>query len=475
MGRVPMNDAVRNRLEEHGVEYRDGGWYELPSGEKVRGASTALNRVNGDRQAVQSLKTDRLRAFRKAGFQYGGERDIWTVAGYPEEQNLDAHHYYQRYDRQHIAGRLVDMAPQATWRHAPTIHEDGDTDTEFAGAVQELMDRDDLRFVHRLERLDRQSRIGRFGGMLIGQATLTDRDLRTEMEPMQGPEDVIYLSTFDERHIEVEDWEDDPSEERFGLPTLYRVDLSSGVTGFPDADAVVHWSRIIHVAEDRLSDEIYGRPALKRVFNLLVDLEKITAATAEAYWQLADQILLASLDPDMEVGDNQMDEFGEAIEEMYHDLRRQISGQGIDLDWVGGDTPDPSDPVTLYMRLIASAAQPGIPTRMLFGSETGERASTQDKKTWHETISSRQEQHAEPVILRATLNRLQEYGALPESEDYGVKWPNLFELPESEEAEIDSQRADAAASLTPVGGDPMERVRITDEGRVELEPTEGEE
>lgn len=474
-----MNEAVRNRLEVQGVEERGGGWYELPSGEKVRGARNTLQRLGGGRSngrgrqteivQLSHLDPERVDFARKAGLQYDGDRDIREVAGY--KRDLTVEDYFARYDRQDIAGRLVDMAPQATWRNPPTIHEEEDRGSEFIDALEQLTGRDDLRFWSRMERTDRQARLGRFGGLLIGQATATDRDLSEPLEEMDGPSDVIFLSSFDERHISIEDFVTAVDDPRHGQAETYMVDLSSGAEGFPSKKVEVHWSRIIHVAEDLLADEVFGRPALKRVFNRLFDLQKITAATAEAYWQLADKILVASIDPESSFDDDEA--LGEALEEMVHDLRRQFGAQGISLDWIGGETPDPSDAVNLYMTLIASAALPGIPKRMLFGSETGERASTQDKKTWHETISSRQEHHAEPMLLRALIDRLIEFGALPEpATNYIVEWPSLFELPENEEAEIDEMRAKAAKALTPVGGDPGELTRINEEGRVELVPTE---
>lgn len=462
-----MNDTVRNRLQAHDIENRGGGWYELPGGEKVRGAETALNQVNG-RQAQSSLEVDRLRFARKAGLQYDGDRDLYQVAGYKTDSELEFRDYWSRYRRQDIAGRIVDMPPQTTWRHAPRITEDGDEDTEFTQAFEQLADRDDIRLWHRLERSDRLARIGRFGLLFIGQ-TGTDMRLRSELEEMQGPEDVAFLSSYHEGDVDVVEWEDDPTSERFGHPTLYRIDLSSGVDAFPEAEEVVHWTRVIHIAEDPLDNEVYGRPALRRVLNRLFDLEKIVAATGEAFWQLADKILVASLDPSMNVGEDTLDKFGEALEEMYHDLRRQLVAPGMDLEWMGGDTPDPSSPADLIMMLIAAAS--GIPKRILFGSETGERASTQDERQWLGTIRERQTRHAEPTILRPLIDRLQEYGALPEA-DYDVEWPDLFELSDAQQAELNSQTASAAKSLTPAGGDPSRLVTIGESGRIRLMPME---
>jgi hypothetical protein len=287
--------------------------------------------------------------------------------------------------------------------------------------------------------------------------------------------DVIYLSQYAEGDVDVDKWDTDHGSERFGLPEVYKIDPTAYATDFPITGFKVHHSRVIHIAEDLLSNDVYGRPALKRVINRLFDLEKVCAATGEAYWQIAAKILVATIDPDAQVSDAELEKLGEAMEEIMHDLRRQIASRGGEFDWLGGTTPDPSDPADLLMTLIASAA--GYPKRILFGSETGERASTEDQKTYLGNVRERQEQFAEPTVLREFIDRLIEWQVIkaPGDGEYDVEWPTLFEVPEKDEAEVDKLRADAAKAITPVGGDPSRLVTISDEGRLKLRAMEEED
>lgn len=445
------------------VDRRDGT-YETPGGLRVRGLDNAVAAVNGGspraHQHRSSDRVNRLRFARKAGLQYDNERDVYTVAGYVQEDNLDFDHYWSRYQRQDIAGRIVDMPPKTTWRNPPTVVEEGmdqEEGTEFTRAFGELADR--LGLWNHLERADRLSRIGQYGVLFMGTPGV-DQELEDPLETVQGAGDILYLSSFHQGDVTVKEWVTDTGRERFGQPLVYRIKLSEGVQNFPDVEKNIHYSRVIHIAEDRLSDEVHGRPALKRVFNRLMDLEKITAATAEAYWQLADKILLLSIDPDVEMGSDDRDALGEAAEEMMHDLRRQMVGSGITGQWLGGETPEPSDPAQLYMMLIGAGAE--IPYRVLFGNTTGERASTEDQKEWLGRIKERETNHAEPIILRPLIDRWIEVGALPdpESGSYKVEWPNRFQLDEKDLAELSKTRAETAKSLTPIGGDPGERVII---------------
>lgn len=422
---------------------------------------------------------DRMRFARRAGLQYGDKRDVYEVAGYPSVTDLEGvdafDYFWDRYERDEIAGRIVDLAPATCWSKPPRMGEpDMDDGTQLTEAFHGLADR--IGLWRHMERIDKLSRIGRYGALLIGvRGDGDDAALQNEMPRMSGPDDVLYLSPFTERHARIKEYDGDPASPRYGLPMFYELDLSIGLTtqqrNPQQAMVTVHHSRILHVAEGLLEDDVFGRPALKRVFNRLLDLEKVAASTGEGFWQLASRILTAELDPKAEASDATIAAMGEALEEIMHDLRRQFIGQGAKLEWMGGDPVDPSGAAKMYQQLIAAGAN--IPTRILFGSETGERASSEDMKQWLGFCAGRQEIHCEPNLVRAFADRMIEYGALPEptTGGYYLDWPALFTENEKEIAERNKILTDAAKALTPIGGDPGELVTIDDMGNVQLRPT----
>lgn len=443
-------------------------------------SATAAPEMSGGREQALALFSrvllERYKNLgRRAGLQYGNERSIFTVAGYVPAGEEDFEHYWALYQRDAIAGKIVDLPAQTTWKIAPTLIDDGTEDQESSELVEKfeaLAERLDLW--HYFERADRLCRVGRYSVMLLGTAGTTDQELKTPLEGPLLPEDLLYVSVFHEEEAEIARWEQDVGNERFGRPTIYRIDLSSGVQGFPQATVEVHHTRVLHVAEDLLTDEVFGRPALKRCLNRLFDLEKICASTGEAYWQLAARILHAKIDPEFEFDADTLDDLGEALEEIVHDLRRHFLGQGAELDWLESTPPDPSSAGNFFMTLIAAAAD--IPVRILFGSERGELASSQDERNFMGRINQRQETHAEPTLLRAFVDRLTELGALPLVEaGYSVSWPSLFEETAKERAETNKAKADTAKALTPMGGDPLELVTIDAEGDLQLREVVHEE
>jgi hypothetical protein len=457
------------------VRYKGGGWYELPDGKKVRGSEN----LPAPLATQASTLSDRLRFIRRAGFQYQNIRDVYTTAGYVQEGKETFEHFWSLYERDPTAGRIIDMPAKTTWKTPPEVFEgEGEREeepTDFEEAWDGLVKR--LQVWSHFERVDRLCRIGRYAVLFIGTRGSDDQSLKNELSAMQGPEDVLYLSSFAETNAVVKTWETDPGSPRFGLPVLYELNLAGGVEEFPDKKLMVHESRLIHVAEDTLSDDVYGRPALKRALNPLADLLKVSAATGEAYWQLAARILSGKIDPSItDISEEQMTAMGEALEEMVHDLRRQFLGTGVDLNWLSGETPKPSDALEVYKQLMAVAS--GIPTRILFGSEQGQLASAQDERAYFGMVNERQEHHAEPNILRAFIDRLVKYRALPlpvegeERHEYTVVWPALFEMSEKEMAEANLTRAKAAKELTAMGGDPLALVEIDKDRNVWLRPSE---
>jgi len=379
---------------------------------------------------------------------YGGLRNYNTILGYPVEISFDQ--YQAKYDRQDIAGRIVDLPAADTWKMPPELSEDGKTDTPFCEAWAALVGR--LRVFEALSRLDKIAGIGRYGVLLIGLKG--DGDLSTEAQTVQGPDGVIYLRPLSEGSAELKETESDTKSPRYGLPTRYAVRLGEGsATTTP-----VHWSRTLHVADNRLDSLIYGRPRLKGVFNRLEDLMKLVGGSAEATWLNMRPGMAITSQPDFEFdkSDEGKRERQDEIEEYLHGLARIIMMEGIDVTPFSGQVLDPSPAFNVAVDLIA--AKTGIPKRVLLGSAAGELAAAEeDTKQWYGTVAERQANFAEPMILRGFIDRLQALGVLPATpngydvgelgKDGKYHWPALYTESRAEQAEVMAKEAEAQRKL----------------------------
>lgn len=358
------------------------------------------------------------------------------------KQNLAYGDFVERYNRKDIAGRIVDAWPDATWRKAPIITEDEEADaTAFEKAWTDLDKR--LRCVHYFTRVDKLAGLGRYAVLLIGVKGGTSLSTPLTTGQFRDPTSLIYLSVFSEENAKVKTWVDDPKDERFGKPKMYELDFSTNTDGFSGVGKrEVHWTRIIHVAEDLLEDEVHGRPRLERPFNLLEDLEKVVGGAAEMFYLGADRGIHADVRENFDLDPEDAKKMDDELREYSEGLRRIIRTQGMDVNTIGGTTVDPSNAADKILDLIAGTT--GIPKRILLGSEQGELASSQDETNFNGRVKERQEDHAEPVILRAFIDRLIWLGMLKVSaEGYSVEWPSLFEISDKEKVGIVKELATA--------------------------------
>ena len=429
-----------------------------------RTTNGASSEVKGPRMlmALSDLMT-RMGISQRLGKQFSGNRDLYTTLGY--KSILKFEDYLAHYERSDIAAKIVDLPAKTTWRNAPVFEVEGDTEGDFQTAVSLLDER--FRLFHYLSRVDRLSGIGHYGCILLG---IKDGKRLEEPIDMAGQEGrrrgqraatgdlnkLLYLSVFSEGTAEVLSYIEDEQDPRFGKPEFYELTLldTSAIKKQSTKQTIkrkVHWSRVIHVMEDPLEDDVFGTPRIQRIFNRLDDLQKLVGGSAEMFWQNVAGVWHADLDPEVQASPTEQEAFEEQFHEAMHGLRRILQTRGVDLQTVGGGSPDPKSTYEVIIALIAATAE--IPLRILMGNEQGELASSQDQREWHSRIGSRQEQHAEPTILRPTIDMLIRLGILPDpgEDGYSVTW-NPLDKPTGQEKAAEAKAwAEAAKAAAPAG------------------------
>lgn len=398
------------------------------------------------------------------GQQFGTDRDVWDVLGY--DKTVDATDYREKYRRQDVARRIVELPPKDTWREAPTVSDsDGeDQDSDFESSANDLIEQT-LNAYWR--RADIAAGIGEYGLLFLGFADgaadlsepVVEASSSDDLQATQPPEDLslAYLGVF--AQDQVDGWQlgkdDDlsPTDPMYNRPVRYDIDFGD-LDGDENDDEIeeVHWQRVIHIAEGAVESDLKGTPRLRPVYNRLMDLEKVVGASAEMFWTGADRKYHFDIrDEYGDLSSDDLDALDEEVQKLVHELQPYIKTTGTDVNVLGGEEVDPSGVVDSTLKFISGAT--GIPLRKLVGSERGEQASTQDRANWFDTVRSRQVNFGEPQLLRPTIDRLVAVGVLPDPADgsYDVEWPNLFELTEVEESEVAFNRARAAQATAPQG------------------------
>jgi hypothetical protein len=394
--------------------------------------------------ALTELKTaasallERFRFANMAGLSFSGRRDLYQILGYARQ--LTFFDYYDRYTRDGIAKAVVESFPLATWRGGVELYEDEDPDTftEFEQAWKDLEDR--LQVWSTLQTVDILAGLSTYAVLLIGNG---EPDLGTEMS--KGGK-VLFLKPFSggggpglnqrtqarstmgfDAAARVATYDTDPKSERFGEPLTYWIKQVTVNT--PMFNREVHWSRLIHIAEGCLEDNIFGIPTLENVWNLFDDLAKITGGGAESFWLRANQGLHLDVDKDMGLPGQtsagltkaERDALRDKAEELQHQLQRVMVTRGVTATQLGSDVANFGPSADAIIKQIAGSK--GIPMRILTGSESGELASSMDAANFDSRVNDRRTGYAGPKIARRLADRLIAYEMVPTPKQYTVGWP----------------------------------------------------
>lgn len=387
---------------------------------------------------------------RGLGQSFGGDRDLYSVLGYPLEPEYQD--YLNIYERDGIGTRVVDAAPDETWRKHPILYVGDEAPSEDdPGDLQESFNDfcNEYDIWSAFNDMDKACGISRFSLMFLGLPGELDQKVSG------GKTKLAFVSVHDEGEATVEETSiiRDPTDPVFGLPEYYLVKIDDGA----GTEKRVHSSRVIHLKygkdRSRGMGRVYGVPSLKKVLNRMFDLEKVVGGGSEAFWLLIHRGLALLAKEGMTLPDPGTPEYKnlqDEIDDFKNKISRVIRLVGMDIKDLGAEPVDSREQFDVIIDYIAGSEK--IPKRILLGSERGELASGQDETDWQKFIDWRRHNVAEPYILRRFLKIADQYGFFNVPDNYKVFWPPLFQLSPSQEAVEVGQIANAISTIS--GGAP---------------------
>ena len=371
---------------------------------------------------------------------HDGKRDLYDVFGYKRAITYET--YQLTYERQDIAGRIIDAYPEATWRKRPDVVEI-DKDENLVGKDQPtafeegfLTLADKVGLFSEILIADRLAGIGRYSVLFLG----TDDTDDLSQPLVKG--NIKYVKALSEIEAVVSRFVSDINDPNFGLPQYYTVQLGD-LEGTQQSRVNVHYSRVIHIVEKPVKSRIYGQPRLERIMNRLYDLEKVIGGSAEMFWQNGRGGLQLDLNDEHDYKDS-LEAMQEEVDKYEHGLTRIMRTRGITATPINMNVPDPTLPSDVLLKIIAGAT--GIPMRILTGSESGELASSQDENNWASRISERQENFATPFILDRFIDKAVITGTIKPVEAgnlYRIDWAKSSSLSQVDEANVANTKTTA--------------------------------
>lgn len=400
-------------------------------------------------------------------------RDIEAECGYPETEQITIETYKKLYDRDPVANRVVGLYPSECWMVQPIVYEKekATAETDFELAWKDLGDslRGGSKFKGEgspiweyLARADELSGIGHFGVILLG---LDDgKDLR---EPAEGIDaagrptaarptrKLLFMRVFDESLVQISRFETDPSNPRYGQPVEYNITLNDPRIGYqgatPDTTTkAVHWTRVIHVADNLRSSEIFGTPRMLPVYDRIHDLRKLYGGSAEMYWRGAFPGLSIESHPQLggDVGVDQ-GKMKDMMENYMNGLQRYLALMGFQAKSLAPQVVDPTPQINIQVEGIC--IELACPKRKFMGSERGELASSQDESDWNDRLGHRQNTNLTPRLIVPAVDRLVGLGCLPEPEEYHCEWPDMNAMSDDEKATVAQKRTEAMSKYVAGG------------------------
>ncbi len=284
------------------------------------------------------------------------------------------------------------------------------------------------------------------------------QDIAPPMEPAEyvGKRyKLLYLRPFSEEVTFVKTRETDVTSPRFGLPTMYTIQFRDfpnwGIQAGEIISRDVHWTRVIHVADNKKMSEVYGIPRGQQSYNYVVNVRKVSSGGAEAHWKSAFPGFAFEVNPELADQDIEMDKEGirQEFERFQNSTQRYMAVQGVTTKPLAPTVTDPSPNIEIQLKLIAITLN--TPFRILFGSETEEHAGDNDSETWHKKLAGRCNKYIGPQLMRPFIDRFVAFGILPKPKQICIEWQDFNTPSDLTKAQVSQAKATALAAYNQVG------------------------
>lgn len=381
---------------------------------------------------------------------FGGKkaRNFRKIYGYLDRINFQDN--YDLWDRGGMAHRVVSAPARSTWRDRLSfVKKDKDKDEKLVEVlVEELQTLNKHgKFIKTMEQADVLNRLGRFSILFVGVPDgLELREPVGTASPNRLNE--VYFRAYAEDGIDVVEWNTDIFSPRNGLPELYSLvvqDRGDKKLTTTTTTRVVHWSRVVHLAEGALDSPIEGKSALQPVFDALTDILKTTGASAEAFFRNARNRFSLETNPDFaaSLDDDEKVKLEASATEFQDEWKDFIATGGMQVKSLNVPNVSPADTYMVLAKVVASAT--GFNLRWLLGEGAGQYAGNEDKEAYNQIIQDRRELDGADWVETA-LRVLATAGMLELRDDYVLMWDTPEMISAKDKSDTAAKNANALSA-----------------------------
>lgn len=465
--------------------------------------------TNGEQFLVNAL-TDaigRSRALYAGQFNGNTKRTkLWDEFGYPESVNFDMH--YRAYRRNSAAYAGVQVTLDSCWVDSPVVIDGPETNkskdtTQWEKSVTRLL----KKHWDKIKDADRRNMVGHYSALIM-----QIKDSRPWSEPVDtavtsklGEGAIVKLIPAWESQVKPGNYDIDTLSPTYGQPVNYTFNeqpVGDDGTYGTVRSITVHPSRLIILAEGSEDDNMLsGVPLNEAGFNDLLDIEKTKGGSAEGFLKNASRQLGIEFTKETDMStlkkaaiDAGYKDLGDALNDKINRMNRGTDSalvmQAGQASVLSVTPADPTPSWTVSANSYSSTI--GCPFNILFGKQTGNLASTEDKQAWAVKCNSRRKGWMTKVIT-SVVQRWADISIIPQplAGEITVTWSDLLAPSEKEKianmkdmatVAKDTQQAYGTPAFTEdeireVGGyDPLpeaEKPKGADESAKNIDPLTG--
>ncbi|AXW87814.1 hypothetical protein AU509_12080 [Lonsdalea britannica] len=394
---------------------------------------------------------------------------LWDEFGYPD--SVDFGMLYRAYRRNSAAYAGVHKTLDSCWVDKPVIIDGPETSeskatNEWESTVTRLL----KKHWSKIKDADRRNLIGRYSALLlqIKDGRDWDQPVDTALVKRLGDSALVKMIPAWESQIKPGNIDIDTHSPTYGQPVNYQFNEqpvgNDGTYGHV-RHVTVHPDRVIILAEGSEDDNILsGIPLNEAGYNDLLDIEKAKGGSAEGFLKNASRQLGVSFDSSTDMTTIAQQAVAAGYKDLGEAMNDKIAklNQGSDSALVtqSGTTSvlsvaaaDPTPTWTVSANSYASTIR--CPFNILFGKQTGNLASTEDKKAWAATCNERRAGFLS-WLIGAVTERWWAVGIIdpPKSGEMSVVWSDLLAPGDSEKLDNMSKMADIALKTQQAYGTP---------------------
>ena len=385
-------------------------------------------RIRGDRDVPRGLN---------GGLVMNTKWDLSKAFGLPLVVSADmVRQLYRRSGSSATAA--VNHIYRTCWQTDPVFRrtpDGGDMDPQEK-LVNDVMN----RLWHKVHDGDRRSLVGRYAALIlrIADGQPLSAPVRRVRGGIEGLVDIIPVSDTDLRANVTDTDKNSPT---YGEVEYYEY-RAQDANGRPLDTLRVHPDRVIILSRD---GTMRLRPFLEPVYNAIQHLEKLEGAIAEGALKDARMLMHFNVDTMAKLAGTGVGGLAQAVpvtgnandptlEQVAENITEQIDAMNSRYENAVSTKGVTSTVLRTQMRELAMsvwslragiASGVNIPMRILFGSQSGERASGQDRKEFHQSMDARRGDEIVPR-LNDLLDRLVKWGMIDgQSTPWRVSWAPL--------------------------------------------------